>query len=209
MNKLHKRLVSMAREDKRVRLLMSAPGVGVLVGLTYVAAVNDPGRFRSSFWLDTEEVSIRGDRRYRADFKDRRRKRPYHALRSRQCYSDSTSEGILPKELGYADRQASRNAQGKGSSGAQACCGPSPHADRWDRLRRRQGSRRRVGQKGAITSSGDPRHQSPGAGPVAGTMDQARPQRREQTIRSPRMGLRILRLAGRSSSDPHQVAASR
>ena len=48
LNKLHKRLVSMARDDTRVRLLMSAPGVGVLVGLTYVAAVDDPGRFRSS-----------------------------------------------------------------------------------------------------------------------------------------------------------------
>ena len=32
----------------RVRLLMSAPGVGVIVALTYVAAVDDPGRFRSS-----------------------------------------------------------------------------------------------------------------------------------------------------------------
>lgn len=31
----------------RVRLLMSAPGVGVIVALTYVAAVDDPGRFRS------------------------------------------------------------------------------------------------------------------------------------------------------------------
>jgi len=38
----------MARDDKRVRLLMSAPGVGVIVGLTYVAAIDDPGRFKSS-----------------------------------------------------------------------------------------------------------------------------------------------------------------
>jgi transposase len=37
--RLQKRLVSLARDDQRARLLMSTPGVGVLVALTYVAAV--------------------------------------------------------------------------------------------------------------------------------------------------------------------------
>src|SRR5271163_939401 len=46
--KLEKRLRSMAREDRRVRLLMTAPGVGTIVALTYVSAIDDPGRFRSS-----------------------------------------------------------------------------------------------------------------------------------------------------------------
>ena len=46
--KLQKCLVSMARQDTRARLLMSTPGVGVLVALTYVAAIDDPARFRSS-----------------------------------------------------------------------------------------------------------------------------------------------------------------
>jgi transposase len=48
LGKLHKRLVSLAREDSRAQLLMSTPGVGVLVALTYVAAIDDPGRFKSS-----------------------------------------------------------------------------------------------------------------------------------------------------------------
>lgn len=48
LGKLEKRLVSLAREDSRARLLMSTPGVGVIVALTYVAAIDDPGRFRSS-----------------------------------------------------------------------------------------------------------------------------------------------------------------
>lgn len=48
LSKLQKRLVSLARDDKRARLLMSTPGVGVLVALTYVAAIDDPGRFKSS-----------------------------------------------------------------------------------------------------------------------------------------------------------------
>jgi transposase len=47
-NALEKRVRTMARVDERTRLLMSAPGVGPIVGLTYVAAIDDPNRFKSS-----------------------------------------------------------------------------------------------------------------------------------------------------------------
>jgi transposase len=39
---------SLAREDGRVRLLVTAPGVGPIVALTYASAIDDPGRLRSS-----------------------------------------------------------------------------------------------------------------------------------------------------------------
>jgi transposase len=45
---LDKRARALARADGRVRLLMSAPGVGAIVALTYVAAIDDPARLRSS-----------------------------------------------------------------------------------------------------------------------------------------------------------------
>jgi transposase len=45
---LEKKVLVQAREDKRVRLLMTAHGVGALVSLTFVAAIDDPSRFRSS-----------------------------------------------------------------------------------------------------------------------------------------------------------------
>ena len=48
LGKLQKQLVSLARNDMRARLLMTTPGVGVLVALTYVAAIDDPARFQSS-----------------------------------------------------------------------------------------------------------------------------------------------------------------
>ena len=38
----------MARTDARTRLLMTTPGVGPIVGLTFVAAIDDPGGFKSS-----------------------------------------------------------------------------------------------------------------------------------------------------------------
>jgi transposase len=47
-NGFEKRVRSMARTDAKARLLMSTPGVGPIVGLTYAAAIDDPGRFKSS-----------------------------------------------------------------------------------------------------------------------------------------------------------------
>jgi transposase len=43
-----RRLRSLARGDDRARLLMSAPGVGVLVSLTYASAIDDPGGLKHS-----------------------------------------------------------------------------------------------------------------------------------------------------------------
>jgi transposase len=43
-----KRIRQAARSDDRVRLLMSIPGVGAIVGLTYASAIDDTGRFKSS-----------------------------------------------------------------------------------------------------------------------------------------------------------------
>jgi transposase len=47
-NGLDKRVRLMARDDARARLLMSTPGVGAIVALTYASAIDDPGRFKSS-----------------------------------------------------------------------------------------------------------------------------------------------------------------
>jgi len=45
---LEKSVRQISRADARVRLLMSTPGVGPLVALTCVAAIDDPARFPSS-----------------------------------------------------------------------------------------------------------------------------------------------------------------
>jgi transposase len=47
-NGFEKRVRSMARSDVRARLLMSTPGVGAIVSLTYASAIDDPKRFKSS-----------------------------------------------------------------------------------------------------------------------------------------------------------------
>jgi transposase len=47
-NRLEKQVRDMARTDSRARLLMSIPGVGAIVSLTFASAIDDPGRFTSS-----------------------------------------------------------------------------------------------------------------------------------------------------------------
>jgi len=48
LNGFERRLRAMARSDARAQLLMSTPGVGTIVSLTYACAIDDPARFKSS-----------------------------------------------------------------------------------------------------------------------------------------------------------------
>ena len=47
-NGFERRMRTMARHDAKAQLLMSTPGVGPIVGLTFASAIDDPGRFKSS-----------------------------------------------------------------------------------------------------------------------------------------------------------------
>jgi transposase len=47
-NGFQRQLRAMARSDTRAQLLMSTPGVGTIVSLTYACAIDDPARFKSS-----------------------------------------------------------------------------------------------------------------------------------------------------------------
>jgi transposase len=46
--RLHRRVLAIVRADQVCRRLMTAPGVGALVALTFKVTVDDPGRFTSS-----------------------------------------------------------------------------------------------------------------------------------------------------------------
>lgn len=45
---LHRKMLELARADEDCRLLMTVPGVGMVVAMTYRAAINEPARFRRS-----------------------------------------------------------------------------------------------------------------------------------------------------------------
>ena len=64
---LHRRLLAIVRDDEVCRRLMTTPGVGPVVALTYRATVDVPARFRKSvsrggIWTDVRQVSIGRDR---------------------------------------------------------------------------------------------------------------------------------------------------
>jgi transposase len=46
--KLHREVLAIVKADEVCRRLMTVPGVGAVVSLTYKAAVDDPGRFKKS-----------------------------------------------------------------------------------------------------------------------------------------------------------------
>jgi transposase len=47
-HKLHRSMLAIVRDDATCRRLMTVPGVGALVAVTFTAAVDDPGRFSRS-----------------------------------------------------------------------------------------------------------------------------------------------------------------
>jgi transposase len=55
-----KRMLQLAKAEARMRLVMTAPGVGAIVGLTRVAAIDDPARFSSSKMAGPHLTDITG-----------------------------------------------------------------------------------------------------------------------------------------------------
>ena len=64
-SKLHREVLAVVKEDQVCRRLMSVPGVGAIVSLTYRVAVDGPGRFKRSksvgafFGLTPSPLAIR------------------------------------------------------------------------------------------------------------------------------------------------------
>ena len=75
---LHRRLLTIVRDDEVCRRPMTTPGVGPVVALTYRATVDVPARFRKSkavsavFGLTCATVSVRRDRSERQNITLRR-----------------------------------------------------------------------------------------------------------------------------------------
>jgi transposase len=90
----------MARTSADARLLMTTPGVGPIVSLTYASAIDDPSRFTSSkqagtaFRADTEEVSVRRDRPERPHQQNRRCLRARGALSGCARHPHQAGQGM-------------------------------------------------------------------------------------------------------------------
>jgi transposase len=58
---LHRRLLSIVRDDDVCRRLMTVPGVGPVVAMTYRATVDVPARFRNGLGANSEEARPASD----------------------------------------------------------------------------------------------------------------------------------------------------
>jgi len=103
---LHRRLLAIVRDDEVCRRLMTTPGVGPVVALTYRATVDVPARFRNSkavgavFGADAFQVSVGRDQPNRRDIKVRGRDDAGDALRSSPDHAGAYGEVVLAQGLG-------------------------------------------------------------------------------------------------------------
>ena len=68
MEKLHKVILKIVREDEVCRRLMTVPGVGALTSITFKSAVDDPSRIASRYFrAHSPKVSVGPDRPHRSD----------------------------------------------------------------------------------------------------------------------------------------------
>jgi len=121
---LHRRLLAVVRDDDVCRRLMTIPGVGPVVALTYRVTVDVPARFRNSkavgavFGLTPSQVSVGRERPNRRNITVRRRDDADDALRSGPEHAGAFDEMVLAQGLGDEDRQTSRDEEGNRGAGA-------------------------------------------------------------------------------------------
>ena len=130
---LHGRLLAIVRTDDVCRRLMTVPGVGPVVALTYRATVDVPARFRNSkavgavFGLTPFSVSIGRDQPNRRDITVRGRDDAGDALRSGPYHAGAFGEVVLAQGVGHEDRQAPRDQKGDRGVGTSLGRDPAPH----------------------------------------------------------------------------------
>ena len=128
---LHRRLLAIVRDDEVCRRLMTTPGVGPVVALTYrhrrrARSLPKIQGSRGRVWADVRQVSIGRGRSERQNIPLRRRDDAGHALRSSSEHA-AVEEMVLAQSLGDADRQAPRNEKGDRGPGTPVGCDHAPH----------------------------------------------------------------------------------
>src|SRR5215217_3402409 len=209
---LEKRLRDQAREDERARLLMSAPGVGVIVALTFVAAVDDPGRFRSSKAVGAHfGLTPRKYQSGEIDVTGRISKIGDAGVRT-MLYEAANVILTRPVKGSALKSWAARLARRAGLRKAKVALARKLAvilhrmlADGRPFIAERAAAAAR-GRGGAIEGSGGPRHQPPGA--RSRRRDDG-PGQAASTAAAPRGRPRFARWAGLLLIRHHQVAAPR
>jgi transposase len=130
---LHRRLLAIVRDDAVCRRLMTVPGVGPVVALTFRATVDVPARFRNSkavgavFGLTPSKHQSGESDRTGGISRMRRRDDAGDALRSGPDPAGAFGEMVLAQGLGDEDRQAPWNEEGDRGTGPPIGRRHAPH----------------------------------------------------------------------------------
>ena len=143
--KLHKALLAIVRKDEVCRRLMTTPGVGPLVAITFKTGVDEPSRTRKCkavgalFGLTPKKYQSRetdvtsgitraGDEMVRT------------TLRSGQCSAVAGHAVLSTQALGDGRRKTAGDKTRQGGFGAQDWRDPTSNVDRHDKLPMDKGS---------------------------------------------------------------------
>ena len=128
---LHRRLLALVRGDDVCRRLMTIPGVGPVVALTFRVTVDVPARFRNSKAVGAvfglTPVSVGRERPNRRNIAVRGRDDAHDALRSGPKHAGARGEVVLAQGLGDEDRQASWDEEGNRGAGTSVGRDHAPH----------------------------------------------------------------------------------
>jgi hypothetical protein len=134
--RLHRTMLAVVREDPVCRQLMSVPGVGAVVAVTFKSGVDNPTRFRRSrdvgphFGLtprkyQSGELDVTGSITKVGD-----RDGADGAVRGSERDADPCRAHVAAQELGDGRGEAARWEEGTRRPGAQARRHPPPDVDR-------------------------------------------------------------------------------
>jgi hypothetical protein len=136
---LDRRLLAMARRDQPVRRLMTAPGVGVLVAMTFVSVIDDPERFAKSssigaYWVDPAALSVRRSRPQRPHFQMRQFPVARLSVRGRRHHSESRLALVDSEGVGRSADEENRRQESHRRCGPQNGRHSAPDVARWQRV---------------------------------------------------------------------------
>jgi transposase len=133
---LDRQILHIVRADRVCRLLMTAPGVGALVSLSFKVAVDDPRRFSRSrdvgahFGLTPREFSS-GEVSYRGRISKMGDREVRRLLYVSQSHVAARRGAVVSAQsLGRAPRPARWNPQGAGGAGTQTRGRAARHVER-------------------------------------------------------------------------------
>ena len=133
---LHRRLLAVVRHDEVCRRLMTVPGVGPVVALTFRATVDVPCPLqklqgsRCRVRLDAAPAPVGRDRSDGRHLEMRGRDDPHDAVRGGPGPADPYHQVVVAQGLGHEDRPPSGNEAGDRRRGATNGGHHAPHVGR-------------------------------------------------------------------------------